>query len=1761
MASTITLKVKVNKDALVTLENDLTRIRNLANSINIDVRAMRTATVEWARYGRELQRVTQQLQRTTQQEVRYQTELERTRRSQNALEASANRRAATEASANARIVSAEQRTQQAVQRTNQELIRSTRAVTDNAGAWQRLFSAFSASTIITNGVTRAISAMRQYFHEALDEMKALDTAATHYMQVMGSETTKEETAKISQQAYSVGSKYGTSASDYMESIATYARAGYKDVADQLAELSMKTVIVGQTSQDVADQFLLTMDAAYKYGGSVKELSKVLDGASAIDSGYATTIEKIAAGLGLVAPLAEQVHVSEKELTAAIGTITAATQRSGAESARALRSLFLNIIGDTTTEIEDGVTATEESIASIQYLLDKYAHSAVEAAKATGQVVDPMKAIGALAQSMKDGLLSEAQLMELLSGIGGKLRISQLVALVSNWDMYTDMIKTYEGAMGSADAKVETYLDSWEAKTNILKNTWTEFVAKTINSDFAKGFLDLGTKLLKMLGDLKHGVILLGGAIATLRLINLARQMTQMSEASSQAALALVRTSQGMSAETFQTNLNTASILSNNAARAASTALMMNWVAIAVAAVTTAITAYNAYHQKRMQQLEEERDKAIDVAETEQEEANKISELYDVYYSAKKQYEDGALSIGAYETAVRNLAEALGLEADQIDKVIGKLEEKSQQEMQEAIKATEDALQLAKITANEELNKAGLNKYGGYTGIIESLPYRQHFSLMAELERATTADEAIPIYKELLEIQAKYLENSKQEGQIGKLYGQSYRQLAKDLEDYAKVLDPVIELQGELSGLQTDTFEMLIGETDPKTVEEVAEALGLTVEEATAAEESFEDLASAVRTAEDALAEYKESTKKELDTDFKSYADAWWAAWEDIQAGRTNSNKVNAAADLLLTDAQKAELYRQGISVADELKKPFWQNVFSYVDEEGVRQSTKGEDAGSLLGWYMYENFTDEAKNIIDENGKVIASFEEVDGALNINVKDYEELSNVLEELWDVDLDPAFLQVAFEAMGIFANEAYLSAGTAKELAKQLGALDEAGRINIDMIVSAALSEGWTKKQVDDLLESLGLLEEKGEVNLVFNPEGIDSASQKAEQLAEKKYEANIEDNADEVEEDFKNLEIHIQGVTNNGEPYDITFQTNADSMVSEMQRIQTAAEQAGMVIKQMNMYRPTKSANGQRNFRGGLSLVNEEAPELIVEGGYARIAGNGSPTLTYLAQGADVYTAQETKAILGGSYPAELYDGINAYAGGNVTNVQRWTPPSKESKNKSGGSSSSASSSSGSSSSSSDKDPELEALKSRIELLKSELNLMKERGDSLNKQIAKQREIQKAYKAEADYLRSIGGDQKEINDLETQWWKIENDINDALEKREKEKEEKAKAKEEKEKKKQEHTIDWYEKRVDYAQAELSLLEAQDAPVKKQISKQIDISNWLRKEINYLKKIGGHQKEILELQKQREEIEKNISDLQEGLMDDLQEAVKNEIEKLNKQRDEENEKIQAKIDALQEEKEYTEKVNEEEEKRLEILEAQEKLYNAQRQRTVRVYNAKTGQWEWVANANDVASAQESLNSAQKAMSDYNREKAFEKAIKDLEHEQEENTQIYKEQTDKWQKVLDAFEEPVITISEALKNIEKNLPHETETIDMLNALLEPLGYSINGGSKKAQKRYNKGKAASTSEQLSTALMDMLLKPITRSETLEQNWSVLSGLLRDNGISLAGTSLGSNWNQHNGDIYTFGSITLTDAQARQTTLYDFVQASKGLRAYNGTM
>ena len=81
-----------------------------------------------------------------------------------------------------------------------------------------------------------------------------------------------------------------------------------------------------------------------------------------------------------------------------------------------------------------------------------------------------------------------------------------------------------------------------------------------------------------------------------------------------------------------------------------------------------------------------------------------------------------------------------------------------------------------------------------------------------------------------------------------------------------------------------------------------------------------------------------------------------------------------------------------------------------------------------------------------------------------------------------------------------------------------------------------------------------------------------------------------------------------------------------------------------------------------------------------------------------------------------------------------------------------------------------KDTILENYKERVNVLKSELALMQERGDNEEAQVAKMRQIQDALHQQAEYMRKVGSSEADINALSQEHWQYTKKINELYKQR-------------------------------------------------------------------------------------------------------------------------------------------------------------------------------------------------------------------------------------------------------------------------------------------------------------------------------------------------------------------------------------------------------
>lgn len=350
-----------------------------------------------------------------------------------------------------------------------------------------------------------VYAAAKAFREALDTMKAVDTELVSIQKVTG--YTAQQMDKLSESAYNLASQYGRTADEVLAAATTFARAGYEDQIETLAELSLLTQNVGDVSADTASKFIIAADAAWKLGGNETKLREILDGLneitnrSAVDMGALT--EAITVGGSVFAEAGE----SAQTFAALVGAGVASTQRSGSEIARALRTILMNI-RQIRGETEDGELIDGESIANASKALKEYAGIST---MANGQLRLASDVLDELAEKWKK--LDTVAQSAISEALAGKRQSNVLMALMGNWETVEQAIVDYANGAGSALEENEYYLNSWEAKSKQLSAAWTEFVSHLIETDAIKGALDGVIGLVELL-DTDVGQFVVTAAAAT-----------------------------------------------------------------------------------------------------------------------------------------------------------------------------------------------------------------------------------------------------------------------------------------------------------------------------------------------------------------------------------------------------------------------------------------------------------------------------------------------------------------------------------------------------------------------------------------------------------------------------------------------------------------------------------------------------------------------------------------------------------------------------------------------------------------------------------------------------------------------------------------------------------------------------------------------------------------------------------------------------------------------------------------------------------------------------------------------------------------------------------------------------------------------------------------------------------------------------------------------------------------------------------------------
>jgi TP901 family phage tail tape measure protein len=359
---------------------------------------------------------------------------------------------------------------------------------------------FSQWLSISSAVTFAISKTK----DAILEIKELDGILTNISKT--SNMTSGQLKQLGKDAYSSASKYGKTASDYLNSIQEMSNSGFQGKkGTAMAEQSLMVQAAGDMSAELANNYIIAANSAYKLNGEASKLNAILDGQNSITNKNSVAMVDMAEGMLKTATIASEYKVSVEDLSAMIGTIQSISKSGGSEVGDAIQSILINLQNVSS----DKITGT----------LDKANASMTETVNGVSKLRNPIAILRDLAKTFN--LLDDNAPLkeEILSNIGGEDHAAKLSALLQNMEMFDKMLIDYSTGSGSALESANKSATNLTGTFNKLSNSWNELVNSLVNSDglkFGVSLLDSlvqgATKLVSVLTPL--GTIGVGAGLFT-----------------------------------------------------------------------------------------------------------------------------------------------------------------------------------------------------------------------------------------------------------------------------------------------------------------------------------------------------------------------------------------------------------------------------------------------------------------------------------------------------------------------------------------------------------------------------------------------------------------------------------------------------------------------------------------------------------------------------------------------------------------------------------------------------------------------------------------------------------------------------------------------------------------------------------------------------------------------------------------------------------------------------------------------------------------------------------------------------------------------------------------------------------------------------------------------------------------------------------------------------------------------------------------------
>ena len=359
--------------------------------------------------------------------------------------------------------------------------------------------------------------------ESIKELKNIDTNLTDIGKT--GNLTQNQLKQLGNSSYETASAYGKKASDYLSGIQKMTNSGYtgKQSAD-MAEQSLLAQTAGNMTAETADNYILALNAAYKFNGEAKKLNEVLDGQTNIAKHNNISLNSMAEAMSTIGNAASGYRITVEELSAMIGTIGSVTHSSGSEIGNNIESILSNLQNTASSEIINTLSAVHVSM--------------TEMVNGSEQLRNPISILRDLSDAYNQLGDNNSLKGDILTNIGGSGNSEELEALLQNMNSFDQMLTDYAEGSGSAMEIAANSADSWEGSLNRLSNTWTDTIGNIANSDAIISSINALNSLLEMVNKLTEvlgpagSLGLIGGLFAGIENVGRVKMLTLIKYADS-----------------------------------------------------------------------------------------------------------------------------------------------------------------------------------------------------------------------------------------------------------------------------------------------------------------------------------------------------------------------------------------------------------------------------------------------------------------------------------------------------------------------------------------------------------------------------------------------------------------------------------------------------------------------------------------------------------------------------------------------------------------------------------------------------------------------------------------------------------------------------------------------------------------------------------------------------------------------------------------------------------------------------------------------------------------------------------------------------------------------------------------------------------------------------------------------------------------------------------------------------------------------------